>query len=158
MRARGGAGQGRAGRGQRAVRGRGCSPQPASGAGSRGAGAPSPPLGFAALLGGALCAAVLRSVPWSCPRSVPAVPGDISHLPEAITPGRGAPGPTAGGWEGAAVGTVLHAGEGGSELGLCSSTPLRASPRLCSELMPSRKKPLPPHCQHIPLWPLSQTG
>lgn len=35
---------------------------------------------------------------------------------------------------------MLHAGKGGSELGLCSSTPLHASPWVCSGLMPQPEK------------------
>lgn len=67
------------------------------------------------------------------------VPGDSSHLPDPQA-GRGTPGTTAGGWQGAARTPCCTQEKGGSEIGLCSSTPLHASPCVCSGLMPHPQK------------------
>lgn len=136
--------------------------------------------GFAAPLGGAGRAG-LFVLPFAAPcpggagapLSVPAAAGRRGcgeatpalapcHLPVS-PPERGAPGPAAWeqgerGWEEAGRRAVLHAGKGVSKPQLSPSTPLRASPCVCSGSMPPREKPLPSRCHHIPIHPPSQAG
>lgn len=78
------------------------------------------------------------------------------HLP-VFPSGRGAPG-RAGWGLGRSREQDCAARRRGLQPRLSASTPLHASPWVCSGLMPPREKPLPSLCHRISIYPHSQAG